>query len=135
METTLVIIKPDAVRRGLVGEIVGRLEAKGLSFVDGRLFTIGKELAHRHYAEHTEKPFFGDLIDFITSGPVLVLAVRGPKAVEVVRTLMGPTNPLEAPPGTIRGDFGNEITQNLIHGSDSVSSAERELDLYFPELK
>jgi nucleoside-diphosphate kinase len=135
METTLVIIKPDAVKRGLVGEIVGRLEAKGVSLVEGRLFTIDRDLAHRHYAEHTEKPFFGDLIDFITSGPVLVLAVRGPKAVEVVRTLMGPTNPLEAPPGTIRGDFGNEITQNLIHGSDSVESARRELALYFPGLK
>ncbi|HYZ92067.1 MAG TPA: nucleoside-diphosphate kinase [Actinomycetota bacterium] len=135
METTLVIIKPDAVRRGLVGEIVRRLEDKGLTLVQGRLFTIDAELAHRHYAEHNEKPFFADLIDFITSGPVLVLAVRGPKAVQVVRTLMGPTNPLEAPPGTIRGDFGNEITQNLIHGSDSVESAERELALYFPEAK
>ena len=135
METTLVIVKPDAVKRGLVGEIVGRLERKGLQIAEGRFFTIEKELAHKHYAEHTEKPFFGDLIDFITSGPVLVLAVHGPKAVEVVRTLMGPTNPLDAPPGTIRGDFGNEITQNLIHGSDSVESARRELDLYFPGLK
>lgn len=135
METTLVIVKPDAVKRGLVGEIVGRLERKGLQIAEGRFFTIEKELAHKHYAEHTEKPFFGDLIDFITSGPVLALAVRGPKAVEVVRTLMGPTNPLDAPPGTIRGDFGNEITQNLIHGSDSVESAGRELDLYFPGLK
>jgi nucleoside-diphosphate kinase len=135
METTLVIIKPDAVKRGLIGDIVGRLERKGLEIVDGRLFTIDRELAHKHYAEHTEKPFFGDLIAFITSGPVLALAVRGPTAVNVVRTLMGPTNPLDAAPGTIRGDLGIELTQNLIHGSDSPESAKRELGLFFPGLK
>ncbi len=135
METTLVIIKPDAVKRGLVGEIVGRLERKGLTLADGRFFTIDRDLAHKHYAEHTEKSFFGDLIAFITSGPVLALAVRGPSAVEVVRTVMGPTNPIDAAPGTIRGDFGTELTHNLIHGSDSVSSAQRELDLFFPGLK
>jgi nucleoside-diphosphate kinase len=135
METTLVIIKPDAVKRGLIGEIVGRLERKGLEAVDGSFFTIDRDLAHKHYAEHTEKAFFGDLIDFITSGPVLALAVRGPKAVDTVRALMGPTNPLDALPGTIRGDFGIEITQNLVHGSDSVESARRELDLFFPGLK
>ncbi len=135
METTLVIIKPDGVRRGLIGEIVSRIERKGLSLVDGLFFTIDADLARKHYAEHTEKPFFGDLIGFITSGPVLALAVRGACAVQVVRTLMGPTNPLDAPPGTIRGDFGIELTQNLVHGSDSVSSAERELDLFFPGLK
>lgn len=135
METTLVIIKPDAVKRGLIGEIIARFERKGLGLADGLFFTIDGELAHRHYAEHTEKPFFADLIAFITSGPVLALAVRGPSAVDVVRTLMGPTNPLEATPGTIRGDYGIEITQNLIHGSDSVSSAQRELDLFFPGLK
>lgn len=134
METTLVIVKPDGVRRGLIGEIVSRIESKGLSLVEGRLFTIDADLARRHYAEHTEKPFFTDLIDFITSGPVMALAVRGPSAVTVVRTLMGPTNPLDAPPGTIRGDFGIEVTQNLVHGSDSVSSAKRELDLFFPGL-
>jgi nucleoside-diphosphate kinase len=135
METTLVIIKPDAVQRGLVGEIIARLERKGLEFVDGRFFTIEEELAHKHYAEHTQKPFFGDLIAFITSGPVFALAVRGPSAVNVVRALMGPTNPIDAAPGTIRGDFGIELTQNLIHGSDSASSAQRELDLFFPGLK
>jgi nucleoside-diphosphate kinase len=133
METTLVIIKPDAVERGLAGEIISRIEGKGLSIVDGRFFTIDRDLAHRHYAEHTSQPFFGDLIDFITSGPVLALAVRGPKAVEVVRALMGPTNPLDAPPGTIRGDYGIEITRNLVHGSDSTESARRELDLFFGE--
>ncbi len=127
------IVKPDGVRRGLAGEILSRIEAKGLRLAEGRLFTIGAELAQRHYAEHTEKPFFGDLISFITSGPVLALSVEGPKAVEVVRTLMGPTDPLQAPPGTIRGDFGIEITQNLVHGSDSTESAARELALFFPE--
>ncbi|MGH2760867.1 MAG: nucleoside-diphosphate kinase [Actinomycetota bacterium] len=132
VETTLVIVKPDGVRRGLCGEIVSRIERKGLALAEGRLFTIDAELARKHYAEHTEKPFFGDLIDFITSGPVLALAVRGPEAVQVVRTLMGPTNPLDAPPGTIRGDFGTEVTQNLVHGSDSVDSAKRELGLFFP---
>ena len=134
METTLVIVKPDGVRRGLVGEIVARIERKGLSLVEGRFFTIDADLARKHYAEHTEKPFFGDLIDFITSGPVLALAVRGPSAVSVVRTLMGPTNPLDAPPGTIRGDFGIELTQNLVHGSDSAESAKRELGLFFSDL-
>lgn len=135
METTLVIIKPDAVKRGLIGEIIGRLERKGLEIFDGLFFTIDRELAHKHYAEHTEKGFFADLIAFITSGPVLALAVRGPSAVDVVRTLMGPTNPIDAAPGTIRGDFGIELTQNLIHGSDSLKSAKRELDLFFPGLK
>jgi nucleoside-diphosphate kinase len=135
METTLVIIKPDAVRRGLIGEIVARFERKGLALADGLFFTISADLAKRHYAEHTDKGFFADLIDFITSGPVLALAVRGPSAIEVVRALMGPTNPLEAPPGTIRGDYGIEITQNLVHGSDSAESAKRELDLFFPDLK
>jgi len=134
MERTLVLVKPDGVRRGLVGEIVGRLERKGLTLLAGRLFTIDRELAGKHYAEHTSKPFFGDLVDFITSGPVMALAVEGPDAVKVVRTLMGPTNPVDAPPGTVRGDFGIEITQNLVHGSDSPESGKRELGLFFPEL-
>lgn len=134
MQKTLVLVKPDGVRRGLVGEIIGRLERKGLRLVAGRFFTIDRELAGKHYAEHTEKPFFGDLVDFITSGPVMALAVGGPHAVSVVRTLMGPTNPAEAPPGTIRGDLAIELTENLIHGSDSEESAERELGLFFPEL-
>jgi nucleoside-diphosphate kinase len=134
MQRTLVICKPDAVERGLVGEIVGRLEAKGLRLVTGRFFRIGDELAQAHYAEHTAKPFFGELISFITSGPVFAIAVEGQDAVSVVRTLMGPTNPSEAPPGTVRGDFGLEITKNLVHGSDSEESAARELALFFPDL-
>ena len=130
-ERTLVIVKPDAVRRGLTGEVISRIERKGLRLTAGKLFVIDQELARRHYAEHTDKPFFSDLISFITSGPVLALTVEGPKAVDVVRELMGPTDPLKAPPGTIRGDYGSEITQNLVHGSDSSESAARELDLFF----
>lgn len=133
MQRTLVLVKPDGVRRGLVGEVLGRLEAKGLRLVAGRLFTIDEAMARRHYAEHESKPFFGDLIAFITSGPVMAVVVEGPDAVGVVRTLMGPTNPVEAPPGTIRGDHGLELTENIVHGSDSPESAERELGLFFPE--
>jgi nucleoside-diphosphate kinase len=134
MEQTLFIVKPDAVRRGLVGELVSRLEGKGLRIVRGRFFTIDTDLAHRHYAEHDGKPFYADLIAFITSGPVLALVVEGPGAVAVVRTLMGPTNPMQAPPGTIRGDLGIELTENLVHGSDSPESAARELALFIPDL-
>ena len=135
MQTTLVLVKPDGVRRRLAGEILARLERKGLEIVEGRFFTIDRELASRHYAEHEGKPFYEDLVSFITSGPVLALAVRGPNAVTVVRTLMGPTNPVDAPPGTIRGDYGIEITENLVHGSDSPDSAARELGLFFPDLQ
>jgi nucleoside-diphosphate kinase len=134
MERTLVLVKPDAVERGLVGEIVSRIESKGLRLLEGRFFTISKDLAERHYAEHLEKPFFPDLLAFITSGPVMALCVEGPEAVKVVRTLMGPTNPIDAPPGTIRGDLGIELTKNLVHGSDSPESAARELSLFFPDL-
>jgi nucleoside-diphosphate kinase len=134
MERTLVLVKPDAVERGLVGEVVARIERKGLRLVEGRFFKISKDLAERHYAEHLEKPFFPDLLAFITSGPVMALCVEGPEAVKVVRTLMGPTNPIEAPPGTIRGDLGIEVTKNLVHGSDSPESAARELSLFFPDL-
>lgn len=134
LERTLFIVKPDAVRRGLVGELVSRLERKGLRILEGRFFTIDDDLAHRHYAEHEGKPFYGDLISFITSGPVLALVVEGPEAISVVRALMGPTNPREAPPGTIRGDLAVELTENLVHGSDSPDSAARELALFFPNL-
>ncbi len=134
-QTTLLLVKPDGVRRRLSGEILARVERKGLELVAGRFFTIDEELASRHYEEHAEKPFYDDLVSFITSGPVLALAVRGPDAISVVRTLMGPTNPVDAPPGTIRGDFGIEITQNLVHGSDSEASAHRELSLFFPDLE
>jgi nucleoside-diphosphate kinase len=130
-EETLVIVKPDAVRRGLVGEVLGRIERKGLRIEEMRLTRIDRDLAERHYAEHQEKPFFGELVDFITTGEVVVARVAGEKAVSVVRLLMGPTDPAAAPPGTIRGDYGTVITENLVHGSDSPESAKRELDLFF----
>ena len=132
-ESTLVIVKPDAVRRGLIGEILGRLERKGLRIEGLRWTRLAKELAERHYEEHREKPFFGELVAFITDGDVVLAKVTGPQAISVVRALMGPTDPRTAPPGTIRGDFGTIITENLIHGSDSPESAARELALFFPE--
>jgi nucleoside-diphosphate kinase len=131
-ERTLVICKPDAVERGLVGEIISRIERKGLRIADMRMTTISKELAGRHYAEHQGKAFYDDLVAFITRGPVVVMSVEGPEAWKVLRTLMGSTNPRDAAPGTIRGDFGIELTENLVHGSDSAESAARELDLFFP---
>jgi nucleoside-diphosphate kinase len=130
-ESTLVIVKPDAVRRGLIGEVLGRIERKGLRIEEMRLTRIDRDLAERHYDEHREKPFFGELVEFITTGDVVVARVVGEQAVSVVRTLMGPTDPAAAPPGTIRGDYGLVITQNLVHGSDSPESAKRELDLFF----
>src|SRR5215467_13640212 len=123
MERTLVLCKPDAVERRLVGEIVGRLERKGLRLVTAQLMTIDEERAGRHYAEHRDKPFFADLVAFITGGPLLAMVVEGPDAVKVVRTLMGATNPREAAPGTIRGDLAIELTENLVHGSDGPESA------------
>jgi nucleoside-diphosphate kinase len=131
LESTFVMVKPDGVRRGLVGEIVSRFERKGLTLDRMRMLTIDDELAGRHYAEHTEKPFFGELVAFITSGPVVAMQWTGESAVSVARTLMGPTNPAEAPPGTIRGDYGLIITENAVHGSDSPTSAERELGIFF----
>jgi nucleoside-diphosphate kinase len=130
-EATLVIVKPDAVRRGLIGEILGRFERKGLRIEAMRRMTIDRDLAEQHYDEHRDKAFFGELVDFITSGEVVVARVVGEQAVSVVRTLMGPTDPAAAPPGTIRGDYGVVITENLVHGSDSPESAKRELDLFF----
>jgi len=130
-ESTLVIVKPDAVRRGLIGEVLGRIERKGLRIEEMRLTRIDRDLAERHYDEHREKPFFEELVEFITTGDVVVARVVGEEAVSVVRTLMGPTDPAAAPPGTIRGDFGLVITENLVHGSDSPESAKRELDLFF----
>jgi nucleoside-diphosphate kinase len=130
-ESTLLIVKPDGVRRGLIGEVVRRVEAKGLTIADLRMMTIEPPVAEEHYAEHREKPFFAELVTFITSGPVVVARVHGEGAIEVLRTLMGPTDPAKAPPGTIRGDFGTIITENLVHGSDSRASAERELSLFF----
>jgi nucleoside-diphosphate kinase len=130
-EETLVIVKPDAARRGLIGEVLGRIERKGLRIEEMRLMRIDRDLADRLYAEHAEKPFFAELVEFITSGEVVVARVSGERAVSVVRTLMGPTDPAEAPPGTIRGDYGLRVTENLVHGSDSPESAKRELDLFF----
>lgn len=131
-ENTFIMIKPDGVRRGLVGEVIGRLERKGLSLEKMRMLTVDEELARRHYAEHVEKSFFPELLEFVTSGPVVAMEWSGPSAVEAARTLMGPTNPVSAPPGSIRGDFALIITENIVHGSDSVESAERELSIWFP---
>jgi nucleoside-diphosphate kinase len=131
-ERTLVLCKPDAVARGLVGEVVGRLERKGFRLVAMELRTLDVATAEQHYGEHVGKPFFDPLVSFITSGPLVALCVEGPDAVAAVRTLMGPTNPITAPPGSIRGDYGLEIEKNLVHGSDSNESAARELALFFP---
>ena len=131
-ESTLLIVKPDALRRGLAGEILSRVERKGLRIEVMRLMRIDRELAERHYAEHTQKPFFADLVAFITSGDVIVAKLTGRDAVSVLRTLMGATDPAKSPPGTIRGDLGLAITENLVHGSDSPESAVRELALFFP---
>ncbi len=130
-ESTFVMVKPDGVRRGLVGEVISRLERKGMNLDKMRMLTIDDDLASRHYAEHVDKPFYGELAAFITSGPVVAMQWSGESAVVVARTLMGTTNPAEAAPGTIRGDFGMIITENIVHGSDSPASAERELGLYF----
>ena len=132
-QRTLVLVKPDGVRRKLVGEVVRRLEQKTLDIVAMRLMTIDKELATEHYAEHTEKPFFGELLEFITSGPVIAMAVEGDDAIAVVRQMMGATDPKKAAQGTIRGDYGLITTENLVHGSDSPESAEREIALWFPD--
>ena len=133
-ERSLVLCKPDAVARGLVGEVIGRLERKGFRLVAMELRSLDEATAKRHYAEHEGKPFFGDLVAFITSGPLVALCVEGPEAVNAVRTLMGPTDPVAAAPGSIRGDYGLEIEKNLVHGSDSPESAARELALFFPQL-
>ena len=131
VEHTFLMVKPDGVRRSIVGEVISRFERKGLKLEKMRMLQIDEELAGRHYAEHTEKPFFPELVEFITSGPVVAMEWSGEGAVAVARTVMGPTNPAEAPPGTIRGDFGIIMTNNLVHGSDSVASAERELGIFF----
>lgn len=131
MEKTFVMVKPDGVRRRLIGEVVRRIEAKGYEITGMRMFTIDKQLAEKHYAEHVERPFFGELVSFITSGPVVAMRVEGSDAVKGMRALMGATNPIEAAPGSIRGDFASEISENIVHGSDAPESAERELGLFF----
>jgi nucleoside-diphosphate kinase len=131
VEHTFTMIKPDAVERGLVGEIISRFEDKGLALEKIRKLTIDEELARRHYAEHVEKPFFPELAEFITSGPVIAMEWSGESAISVCRTLMGATDPKEAAPGTIRGDYGILVTNNLVHGSDGPESAARELEIFF----
>lgn len=130
-ERTLVLVKPDAVQRGLIGEVIRRIEARGLKLVALKLMRVTEELAGRHYAEHREKPFFGGLVSFITSAPVVAMVWDGPGAVAMVRAMMGATNPANAAPGTIRGDLAVDFGMNVIHGSDSVDSAEREVSLFF----
>jgi len=133
-ERTLVLVKPDGVRRGLAGEVIGRLERKGLALVAMELRTLDRATAEEHYGEHRERPFFGELVEFITGGPLVALVVEGPNAVAGTRRLMGVTNPVEATPGSIRGDYALEIGQNLVHGSDSTDSAAREIGIFFPDL-
>jgi nucleoside-diphosphate kinase len=131
MEQTLVLVKGDGVRRKLVGEIIRRIEARGLDIVDMKLMDVGRELAEQHYAEHSEKPFFEELVEFITATPVVAMRISGEGAIKAMRTLMGATNPADAAPGTIRGDLALSMPDNLVHGSDSPQSADRELGLFF----
>ncbi|ADH68794.1 MULTISPECIES: nucleoside-diphosphate kinase [Nocardiopsis] len=134
MERTLVLIKPDGVRRNIVGEVISRIERKGLKLVAMELRTLDAETAKTHYEEHAERPFFGSLVEFITGGPLVAMVVEGERAVEAFRALAGATDPVTATPGTIRGDFALEVQQNIVHGSDSTYSAEREIKLFFPDL-
>jgi nucleoside-diphosphate kinase len=134
MDRTLILVKPDAFERGLTGELIARFERKGLRIVALKHMTMERELAERHYAEHVDKPFFGDLVEFITSGPLVAMVLEGHEAVTAARQVIGATNPLEAAPGSIRGDLALEVQTNLVHGSDSPDSATREVELFFPEL-
>ncbi len=134
MDRTLILVKPDAFARSLTGEIIARFERKGLRIVALRHMTVSVELAERHYAEHAEKPFFGELVEFITSGAIVAMVLEGTEAVKATRQAIGATNPLEAAPGSIRGDFAIEMGQNMVHGSDSPESAAREAALFFPDL-
>jgi nucleoside-diphosphate kinase len=130
-QQTFIMVKPDGVKRRLVGEVISRIESKGYNIREMKLFTMDEDLARKHYAEHVERPFFADLVSFIVSGPVVAMIVEGPDAVAGMRQLMGATNPIEAAPGSIRGDFATEIGENIVHGSDSPESAERETNLFF----
>jgi nucleoside-diphosphate kinase len=134
MDRTLILVKPDAFLRGLTGEVIARFERKGLNIIALKHMVVGRDLAERHYAEHREKPFFADLVSFITGGPLVAMVLEGREAVTAARQVIGATNPLEAAAGSIRGDFGLDVQTNLVHGSDSTESAEREVDLFFPEL-
>jgi nucleoside-diphosphate kinase len=135
IQRTLVLVKPDGVQKGLIGEIISRLEKKGLKIAAMRMLQMDKAMARKHYAVHDGKPFFAGLVEFITSGPIVAVVVEGDKSVEVVRKLMGETDPVKAAPGTIRGDYGLDIGENLIHGSDSEENARTEIALFFPDLK
>ena len=134
MDKTLILVKPDAFARNLTGEIIARFERKGLRIVALRHMTMDTQLAEQHYAEHEGKPFFGELVSFITSGPLVAMVLEGEEAVRAARQVIGATNPIEAAPGSIRGDYALEITFNLVHGSDSENSAAREIEIFFPEL-
>jgi nucleoside-diphosphate kinase len=134
MDRTLILVKPDAFARSLTGEIIARFERKGLRIVALRHMTVSRDSAEHHYGEHAEKPFFGELVDFITSGPIVAMVLEGVDAVKAARQVIGATNPLDAAPGSIRGDFAIEMGQNMVHGSDSAESATREAALFFPEL-
>jgi nucleoside-diphosphate kinase len=134
MERTLILVKPDAFERGLTGEILARFERKGLRIVAMKHMTVERELAEQHYAEHRERPFFGDLVEFITGGPLVALVLEGYEAVKAARQVIGATNPLEAAPGSIRGDYALEVQTNMVHGSDAAESSAREIGLFFPEL-
>src|SRR5919202_1226918 len=134
MDRTLILVKPDAFSQALTGEIIARFERKGLRIVALKYMTVARDLAEEHYAEHKKKPFFGDLVDFITGGPLVAMVMEGYEAVKAARQIIGATNPLEAAPGSIRGDFALEVQTNMVHGSDSNESAERETKIFFPEL-
>ena len=134
MDRTLILVKPDAFARGLTGEIIARFEHKGLKIVALKHMTVTEDLAKRHYAEHDGKPFFGELVEFITSGPIVAMVLEGDEAIKAARQVIGATNPLEATTGSIRGDFAIAVGQNMVHGSDSVESGQREAGLFFPDL-
>jgi nucleoside-diphosphate kinase len=133
-ERTLILVKPDGVARGLIGEVLRRIESRGYDVISLELRTITREVAEAHYGEHREKPFFGDLVEFITSGPLVAGVIEGPGVIGAWRTMMGATNPIDAAPGTIRGDLASEMQNNVVHGSDSPQSAAREIALFFPNL-
>jgi nucleoside-diphosphate kinase len=133
-QRTLILVKPDGVRRNIIGDVISRIERKGLKVIALEMRTIEAETAHSHYAEHAERSFFGELVDFITSGPLVALVAEGDRAIEAFRSLAGATDPVKALPGTIRGDYALQVAQNIVHGSDSPDSAEREIKIFFPEL-
>jgi nucleoside-diphosphate kinase len=134
LERTLILVKPDAFARGLTGEVIARFERKGLRIVALKHMQVERDLAERHYAEHAEKPFFGDLVEFITGGPLVAMVLEGYEAIKAARQVIGATNPLEAVPGSIRGDYALEVQTNLVHGSDGPESSAREISLFFPDL-